>query len=207
MIHLLCLTRFQLILPLFYKKSDRSQDARRGSPDIPNGPSDQSFQNMCDMQKLINWPGKLILCNKKKHLRIAYFGGHESGLPDFGRSWTPNDWHKVNFRPTPENFRTDSISWNLVVYKHLGTNRFFVTSRADCCEAFECFKRSWRRVWFGFGTPVGLSFKNRLALNMMPDMPILGDISESCVYLFWKPLVVICFDLFAGHEPFSFFFF
>ena len=71
MIHLLCLTRFQLILPLFYKKSDRSQDARRGSPDIPNGPSDQSFQNMCDMQKLINWPGKLILCNKKKHLKTA----------------------------------------------------------------------------------------------------------------------------------------
>ena len=142
---------------------------------------------------------------KEKHLRIAYFGGHQSGLPDFGRSWTPNDWHKVNFRPTPENFRTDSISWNLVVYKHLGTNRFFVTSRADCCEAFECFKRSWRRVWFGFGTPVGLSFKNRLALNMMPDMPILGDISESCVYLFWKPLGVICFDLFAGHETISFF--
>ena len=69
MIHLLCLTRFQLILPLFYKKSDRSQDARRGSPDIPNGPSDQSFRNMCEMQKLITWPGKSILC--KKTLKTA----------------------------------------------------------------------------------------------------------------------------------------
>ena len=60
---------------------------------------------------------------------------------------------------------------------------------------------------FGFGAPAGLSFKKRLVLNVMPHMPILGDISESCIYLLWKPLVVICVDLFAGHEPFSFFFF
>ena len=34
---------------------------------------------------------------QKKHLKIAYFGGHGSGLPDFGRTWTPNGWHQVNF--------------------------------------------------------------------------------------------------------------
>ena len=27
---------------------------------------------------------------QKKHLKIAYFGGHKSGLPDFGRPWRPN---------------------------------------------------------------------------------------------------------------------
>ena len=24
-----------------------------------------------------------------KRLKIAYFGGHETGLPEFGRPWTP----------------------------------------------------------------------------------------------------------------------
>ena len=27
--------------------------------------------------------------NAKTHLKIAYFGGHISKLPDFGRTWTP----------------------------------------------------------------------------------------------------------------------
>ena len=27
---------------------------------------------------------------QKKHLIFAYFGGHESELPDFGKTWTPN---------------------------------------------------------------------------------------------------------------------
>ena len=39
------MTRFQLILPVHYqnitKKIDGSQDARSGSPDIPNQPSEQ----------------------------------------------------------------------------------------------------------------------------------------------------------------------
>ena len=34
---------------------------------------------------------------QKKHLKMAYFCLHESGLPDFGRPWTPNRWHQVNF--------------------------------------------------------------------------------------------------------------
>ena len=46
-----------------------------------------SYQNMYGMnrQQLTVWPGKLILC-QKKHLIFAYFGGHESELPDFGRT-------------------------------------------------------------------------------------------------------------------------
>ena len=36
-----------------------------------------------------NLTGKLILC-KKKPPKIAFFGVHESGLPDFGRPWTAN---------------------------------------------------------------------------------------------------------------------
>ena len=49
-----------------------------------------SFKNMYGMngKQLTVWPGKLIF--KKKHLIFAYFGGHESELPDFGRAWTPN---------------------------------------------------------------------------------------------------------------------
>ena len=43
----------------------------------------------CYRQKLTVWPGKSSFC-AKKHLKIAFFGGHESGLPDFGRPWTPN---------------------------------------------------------------------------------------------------------------------
>jgi len=56
----------------------------------------------CCWQKLTVWPRNQFLCNLT--LKITYFGGHESGLPDFGRPWTPNVWHLVNFRPTPENF-------------------------------------------------------------------------------------------------------
>ena len=64
-----------------------------------------SFQNMYDMyrRQLTIWPGKSIFC-QKKHLIFAYFGGHESELPDFGRTWTPNGWHQVNFWDGPENF-------------------------------------------------------------------------------------------------------
>ena len=40
------------------------------------------------MRQLTVLPGKSTLC--KKHLIFAYFGGHESELPDFGRTWTPN---------------------------------------------------------------------------------------------------------------------
>ena len=50
----------------------------------------KSFQNMycTNRQKLTVWPGKSILC--KKHLKNGYFCVHESELPDFGRTWTPN---------------------------------------------------------------------------------------------------------------------
>ena len=41
---------------------------------------------------------------QKKHLKVAYFGGHKSGLPDLRRTWMPNGWHQVNFWGTPENF-------------------------------------------------------------------------------------------------------
>ena len=34
---------------------------------------------------------------QKKNLKNGYFCVHESELPDFGRTWTPNRWHQVNF--------------------------------------------------------------------------------------------------------------
>ena len=42
---------------------------------------------------------------EKKHLKIGYFCVRESVLPDFGRTWTANGWHQVNFRPIPVNLR------------------------------------------------------------------------------------------------------
>ena len=52
-----------------------------------------------------NWPfgQDNQFCAKKTH-QNGYFGVHETGSPDFGRTRTPNGWHQVNFRPTPENF-------------------------------------------------------------------------------------------------------
>ena len=51
--------------------------------------------------------GKIARKNQfyaKKRLIFGYFGGHESELPDFGRTWTPNGWHQVNFWGGPESF-------------------------------------------------------------------------------------------------------
>ena len=50
-----------------------------------------SFQNMYGMlSATIDRLARNTDFVQKKHLKIAYFGGHESGLPDFGRTWTPN---------------------------------------------------------------------------------------------------------------------
>ena len=62
------MTRFSantaILFPKCYEKSDGSQDALRGS--IP------------------------LSIFATKHLKIGYFCVHESGLPDFGRTWTQN---------------------------------------------------------------------------------------------------------------------
>ena len=51
-----------------------------------------------------NWPfGQENRFFLKILLEIAYLGVHESGLLDFGRPWTPNGWHQVNFMATPQN--------------------------------------------------------------------------------------------------------
>ena len=62
-----------------------------------------SFQNMCDMLKAkVDRLARKIEFVQKEHLKTGSFGEHESGLPDFGRPWTPNGWHQVNFWGTPE---------------------------------------------------------------------------------------------------------
>ena len=45
---------------------------------------------------------------------MAYFGGNESGLPDFGRPWTPNRCHQVNFSATPEKFGVWRFKWAML---------------------------------------------------------------------------------------------
>ena len=51
-------------VPQSYEKSEGSQDARRGSPDMPNQPLEQQFQDMYGMnrQKLTVWPGIDFVC-------------------------------------------------------------------------------------------------------------------------------------------------
>ena len=70
-----------------------------------------SFQEIgtCFWQKLTVWQGKFVL--SKKHLKMAYFCVHESGLPNFGRLWTPNPWHQANFSGTPEILRVWRFKW------------------------------------------------------------------------------------------------
>ena len=81
------MTRFQLILPV---DSDNVTKIRTGHKMHVEGPQicqlyrwNNSFQNMYSMnrQQLTVWPGIMILC--QKHFIFAYFGGHESELPDF----------------------------------------------------------------------------------------------------------------------------
>ena len=84
-------TRYQLIMPVQSQNVTKNQtDHRMHVEGIQICGWNNSFQNMYSMnrQKLTVWPGKSILC--KKHLKIAFFGKHESGLPGFGRPWTAN---------------------------------------------------------------------------------------------------------------------
>ena len=87
-------TRFQLILPVQSQNVTKKRTNYRMHIEGPQISQinrwNNSFQNMYDMnrQQLTVWPGKSILC--KKHLIFAYFGGHESELPDFVRTWTQN---------------------------------------------------------------------------------------------------------------------
>ena len=64
-----------------------------------------SFQNMSDMlwAKIDSLARTINSLQRKNITKFAYFGVHESGLPDFRRPWTANGWHQVNLRPTLEN--------------------------------------------------------------------------------------------------------
>ena len=99
---IIVLTRYDMVSangassePRCYKKSDGSQDVE-GPQIYQMNLQTNSFQNMCDMlYAKIDSLARKIYSLQKKHLKIAYFGGHKSGLPDFGRPWTPNRWHQV----------------------------------------------------------------------------------------------------------------
>ena len=85
---------------------------------------------------------------KKKHHKIAYFGVHESGLPDFRRPWTANGWHQVNFKPTPENLgvkRFKLAMWevgDIKIERTRARNIFYVCTRKLAKKWFFLVKRS-----------------------------------------------------------------
>ena len=76
------MTRFQLILPVHSQNVTKNLTGHRmhvAGPQIYQiNRQTNGFQNMCDV------------LNATIDLKIGYFGVHESGLPDFGRTWTPN---------------------------------------------------------------------------------------------------------------------
>ena len=75
-----------------------------------------------------NWPfGQENRFCAKKHLIFAYFGGHESELPDFGRTWTPNHWHQVNFWGTPVKFGLWQFNWAMWKIERTAPRNFFTT--------------------------------------------------------------------------------
>ena len=88
------MTRFQLILTVQSQNVTKKRTDHRmhieGIQICHINRWNNCFQNMYGMnrQQLTVWPEKSILC--KKHLTFAYFGGQESELTDFGRTWTPN---------------------------------------------------------------------------------------------------------------------
>ena len=51
------------------------------------------------------------------------------------------------------------------------------------------------RVCLG-GIPLGMSFKNKSLFKVIV-LPILGDISETCIFFIWELFVVIYQDLFV----------
>ena len=94
-------TRFQLILPVHSQNVTENRTDHKmhveGIQICQINRWNNSFQNIYGMnrQKLTD------RCCAKKHLIFAFFGGHESDLPDFGRTWTQNHWHQVNFWDSP----------------------------------------------------------------------------------------------------------
>ena len=88
------MTRFQLKLPVESQTVTKNRTDHKMHIEGPQTCQisrwNNSFQNMYGMyrQQLTVWPGKLISCTKKT--LFAYFGGHESELPDFGGNWTSN---------------------------------------------------------------------------------------------------------------------
>ena len=90
-----CTTRFQLILPVDSQNLTKNQTGNRMHVKGPQicqiNRWNNSIQNMYGMLKAtIDRLARKIDFVQKKHLIFAYFGGHESELPDFGRTWTPN---------------------------------------------------------------------------------------------------------------------
>ena len=64
------------------------------------------------------WPGKSILC--KTNTSKSPILVDTNLVTGFGRLGTPNGWHQVNFRPTPENFgvwRFKLAMWEVVGIK------------------------------------------------------------------------------------------
>ena len=88
-------TRFRLILPVHSHNVTKNLTGHRIHLEGPQiyqiNRQTNSFQNMCDMLKAkVDRLARKIEFVQQEHLKTGSFGEHESGLPDFGRPWTPN---------------------------------------------------------------------------------------------------------------------
>ena len=140
------MTRFQLILPVPDHDVTKNMTGLRSHVEGPQmyqiNSQTNSFQNMCDMLKItIDRLARKIDSLQKEHLRIAYFCVHESGLPDFGRTWMPNGWHQVYFWGAPESFGVRRFK--LAMWKVGGTRARYIVLVCVHKSDIPNFGRTW----------------------------------------------------------------
>ena len=92
----------QLMLPVYSQNITKNRTGHRmhveGIQICQINGWNNSFQNNYSM-KGKSWPfGQENWFCAKKPLKNGHFCVHESELPDFGRTWTPNPWHPYVLR-------------------------------------------------------------------------------------------------------------
>ena len=158
--HISHMTRFQLLLPV-------------------------QSQNITKILYCIVWIGKIWPFGRenqfcaKKHLKNGYFCVHESELPDFGRTWTPNRWHQVNFWGGPENFGV--LRFRLAMWKVGGTK---LERTRDSYIFVMCVHWNSQKVIFWVKRSVPKNFQREIFLGLVSTESLRTQDSEN-VYERW----------------------
>ena len=127
-----------------------------------------------------------LFCAKKR-LKIAFFGGHESELPDFGRTWTPNVWHKVNFWDGPERL------WNITLQTERTQARYIfyrrdtqIREKSDFCGKTLRTRKFPTRKMFGAGTHGTLCTQDSENVVSLGDRASVSRTFFTTLWPLWK---------------------